>query len=171
VIEDLIAVGKIIKCFGIKGEVCIESLTFSVERFFNLVDVYLGLNDKSVIKKTVSSVKINNKSIIFKFDSCSTRKDAEDLIGYYVFVDSKQKIKLPKGKYFIHDLIGLTLKDTAGNLYGILKDVLILPANNVYVVDYKDKEVLIPAIDEFIKNVDLNSKTITISLIDGLFND
>jgi 16S rRNA processing protein RimM len=167
--ENLIVVGRIKRCFGLKGEVFIESLTYSIERFKSLKKVFLGFNADQVVETSVSSIKIKSNSVILKFDSFSYRSEIENFIGSFIFVDSSNVIKLPEGKYFIHELIGLSLEDSHGEFFGKIKDVWLLPANNVYVVDYKGKEVLIPVVDEIVKKIDINSKKVVINIIDGLF--
>jgi 16S rRNA processing protein RimM len=167
--NDFLVVGRIKKCFGLKGEVFVEPMTYSNERFKDLNKVFIGFNSDEVIETSVSSTTIRTNSVVLKFDTFNTRSEIENYIGSFIFVDSSNKIKLPEDKYFIHDLIGLTVEDNNGNPLGIINDVLILPANNVFVVEYNGKEVLIPDIKEFIKKVDLEEKKIVIDVIEGLF--
>jgi len=70
----------------------------------------------------------------------------------------------------VHDLIGLKVCDVNGNKIGVITDVWLLPANDVYVVESKGKEILIPAISDVVKKVDLENKMVIIELMEGLID-
>jgi 16S rRNA processing protein RimM len=107
--------------------------------------------------------------IILKIDRFKDRSATDKFAGSFIYVDSKNIIKPPRGKFFYHDIIGLSVEDSNGQKYGEVKDVWQMPANDVYVIDYNGKEVLLPAIKEFIKKIDINSKKIIIEIVAGLF--
>ena len=83
-----------------------------------------------------------------------------------VFIDRKDA-KLPKGSYFLADLMGARVVDEQGNELGELADIMELPAGNVYVVR-GEREILIPAVPEFIKKTDISAGLVTVRLIDGM---
>ena len=93
---------------------------------------------------------------------------AEKMVGSLLFVDEKDAIRLPKGTFFIHDVVGLKVVDEEENFVGIVKDVLKYPANDVYVIENEGKELLLPAVKEFVKKIDPAAKTMTVHLIEGM---
>jgi 16S rRNA processing protein RimM len=167
--KDLFVVAKIRKSFGLNGEVAVEPFTHSVNRFKKLKRVFIGLNEENVVESSVSSVRTNKEMIILKIDLFKDRSDSDKFAGSFIYIDSKDVVKPPKGKFFFHDLIGLSIEDSKGNKYGVVKDIWEMPGNVQYIVDYNGKEVLLPAIKEIVKKIDIDSKKIIINVIDGLF--
>ncbi|MDL1892355.1 16S rRNA processing protein RimM, partial [Sphingobacteriales bacterium CHB3] len=80
-------------------------------------------------------------------------------------------VRLPKGSYFIHNIIGLRVIGENDEAIGVVKDVLKYPANDVYVVERYGNEVLLPAVKEFIKKIDMESGTMTVRLIEGMLDE
>lgn len=97
-----------------------------------------------------------------------TRTAAEALKGQLLFVDEQHRVRLPAGKYFVHDVLGLEVRDDLGRALGTVADVLHTPANDIYVVRGDAHEFMIPAVREFIEAIDLERRTMTVHLIDGL---
>lgn len=164
-----IIVGKIRKPFGLDGFTFVEPLTFSVDRFFELQNCFVGDNENHLVPVTVQKVEIKGKKLIIKFEGKNSRTDIEKFTNHYIFIDEALSIKLPKGKYFFHQLIGLSVFDKEGNSLGVVKNILELPAHSVLVIDYFGKEVLVPNIKEFIHIVNISKKELVLNVIDGLF--
>ncbi len=118
-------------------------------RFFDLRKVYI---DFSGIKKEfyVEEIKKEKDFFILKFANFNSDNDVEVLLGKDIFVDENDVVKLPADQYFIHDLLGSSVFRNK-ILVGKIVDVLVLPANDVYVIDADGKEILIPAVKEFIE--------------------
>lgn len=160
-------VGKIINTHGIKGEVKIYPLTNDVNRFDILKKAYIG-EDK--IPVSIHGVKYFKGMPILKFKEFNDINEILKFKDSYLFVDDENKIVLPEDHFFISDLVNCNVLDTAGNLIGILSDVLQGYSNDVYVVkdERNNKEYLIPVVKEFIKNININDKTIIIDPIEGM---
>jgi 16S rRNA processing protein RimM len=103
-----------------------------------------------------------------KIAGVDSRDEAEAIVGQVLFVDQKNAVKLPKGRYFIHDLIGMAVVDDEGNALGTLDDVLQYPANHIYVVRGNGREIMVPAVKDFIKAIDPATRTMTVHLIEGM---
>ena len=86
---------------------------------------------------------------------------------------SREDLNLADGEYFIQDLVGAKIEDIETNeCYGTLTDVLKTPANDVYEMKTKEEKViLIPVIDEIIKDIDINNGIIKIKPMKGLLSD
>ncbi|MGE5400858.1 MAG: ribosome maturation factor RimM [Ignavibacteriales bacterium] len=141
------------------GFVYIIPYSDSPERYFQLKDVYIDIfGDKK--KFSVEKVIRVKNLIAVKFRNFNSDKEVELLLGKRIFVDSEGLIKLPENTFFIHDLIeSQVFRD--GKLIGTLVDVLTLPANDVYVIrDTSDKELLIPAVSDYIESFDSNNKVL-----------
>ncbi len=161
-------IGSIARPVGMKGEVIVNPDTYDVERFFDLDMVYAGRSEEVSELLTVESVRIQKERPILKFESINSRSDAEKIVDYILFVDEKDRIELPEGIYFIHDIIGMDVYSVDEEYIGKVKDVLTLPAHNIYIVHHNNKEVMIPAVDEFIESIDEEENIIRIRPIEGL---
>ncbi len=153
---------------GMKGEVVVNPDTFDINRYYKLQSVFVGPTEEKAELLSVESVRIHKERPIIKFASIDARDDAEEIVGDILYVDEQDRIELPEGYYFIHEIMGMDVYTVDEEYIGKIKDVLPLPAHNIYVVSYKEKEVMIPAVDEFIKAVDLGKKIIRIQPIEGM---
>jgi 16S rRNA processing protein RimM len=164
-------IGKITSPHGIAGGVRLRSYSDVPGRFKLLTTVLAGFEEDSVREvKVLSAVDDSRRTILF-LEGCFTRNDAESLVGQNIYITEDQMLAPPEGKYFVHDLIGCRIVTDTGLFKGILKDIMLLPSNDIYVIDDNGREVLIPAVPHFVRNVDIENKTITITPIPGMFED
>ncbi|MBU5426511.1 ribosome maturation factor RimM [Tissierella pigra] len=160
-------VGKIINSHGIKGEVKIYPLTDNINRFDYLKTAYIG--DKK-IKVELERVKYHKNLAILKFKEFNDINEIIFLKDSFIYVDETEKVVLPENHFFIYDLVGSKVFDTKNNLIGILSDVIQGPSNDVYIIKdvEKDKEYLIPAVNQFIININIDNKEIVVNPIEGM---
>jgi len=162
--EKFIIIGKIISAHGNKGELKIKPLTEDIGRFSHLKYVLI---DKK--KYEICYVKRLKNDIILKLTEVAGIDDAEDLVGFYTEVERSNAIKLPVNSYFIHDIIGMDVYIENDKYLGKINDIIQTGSNDVYIVEDKDgKELLIPAIKDVVKKIDLDSRKIFIQYIEGL---
>ncbi len=167
-LNSRIAVGTIVKAFGIRGDLIIQPMTDNPARFMKLKRVFVGTADAEAVETTVSDVSINERGVRLRLGLAKDRTQAEHLIGRLLFVSEADAIRLPKGAHYIHELVGMQVIDEAGNPVGVLKDVLKYPAQDVYVVDAAGEELMIPAVRQFVKQIDAQHRTIRVQLIEGM---
>jgi 16S rRNA processing protein RimM len=164
----LYAIGEIVKAHGVDGECVVRLLTDMPQRFKKLKQVFVGRSADSVYSAGIERVHIGPRGVRLKLASVSDRAAAIAMVGLFVFVGEDQRIKLARGTYFVHDLVGMSVVREDGENVGTVREVLKMPANDIYVVAYDGREVMIPAVKEFIKKIDVATRTITVSLIDGM---
>jgi len=169
--DDYIFVGKIGKSIGRDGSLTIVPLTSFPERFAKMKSFFLTKEKKTPFELTVEKIDINDSRITVKFKEISTEEKAKELTGYRITVHKKERFKLPEDNYYIEDLLQCEVFDQNDVLVGKMKDITEQSSNDIYVVDYKGSEVLIPAISQFIKEIDIEKKRIKASLIDGMLPD
>ncbi len=158
-------VGRVLKPWGVRGEVKIEILTEFPERFASLRQVFIGDDAK---RFPVDYARLHGKSALLKFKGIDSPEDAEVLRDQLVQVALEDAVKLPKGKMYLYQLIGLTVVTTEGDALGEIKDVLDTGANDVYVVHDGTREILIPAIEDVVKEIDLERREMKIKIMEGL---
>jgi len=166
--EELFAIASVEKAHGIKGEIILSFLTDFPERFLKMQSVLLGKNQGATKRFAVAKVDVQARGARMKLKEINDRDDAESLIGSYIFVKKEDRVQLPSDTFFTDDLIGCTVQDEGKNILGVLKEIMKLPAQDVYVVESDGKELMIPAVREFILSVDVNQRLVTVRLIDGL---
>ncbi len=161
-------IGKIISYWGTKGFLKVYALTFSPERFYKLSGVFVSSEkDRQFFK--VEKVKPYKGNVwLFKLEDIDTVTDAEKVRGFYLEVPEEEVIKLPKDTYFVDDLIGLKVFSLKGDYIGTLENIIEGLASDIYVVKAGEKEILIPAVKEFVKEIDLNEGKMFIKVIEGL---
>ena len=170
--EDLLQVGVITTTHGVRGEVKVFPTTDDPARFKKLKNVVLDTG-KEMIDLEVAGVKFFKNMVIVKFKGIDNINDVEKYRKKSLYVTRENAVKLKKNEYFIADLIGLSvIREDNGEVLGELTDVLQTGANDVYEVKMEDgKEVLLPAIRECIKNVDLQKGEITVHVMKGLLDE
>jgi 16S rRNA processing protein RimM len=168
-----IAIGQISKVRGIRGEMVIDPLTDDPNRFSELKRIWLSKGEK-IARFEVEQVRVGliskrlKQKVLLKLKGVESREEAEKLVGSFLEIEKEGLIKLPEGRYFIFDLIGLKVMTTENRQLGTVKEVISLPANDVYLVEGNEKEYDIPAIKEVVKKIDLEKKVMVIEPKEGL---
>lgn len=168
--EQFLQVGIISSTHGIRGEVKVFPTTDDVTRFKDLKQVILDTG-KEQVPLTIEGVKFFKQFAIVKFKGIDNINDVEKYKGKSLLVGREDAVKLEEDEYYIADLIGM--KVFTGEVeFGVLRDVLETGANEVYVVDSKEYgEVLIPAIQQCILDVNVEERTMKVYLLDGLISE
>jgi len=157
-----IRVGQIVGAFGIRGQVKVKALTDFIERFD--VGRQVLLNGEWAEIKASSEHK---GAIILSLGGVKDRTAAEALQWAYLEAVADERPELDEDEFLSSDLIGLEAVDKTGKKLGTVKRVDRYPAHDVLVVD----QVLIPAVSEFVLDVDLKAKKIVLNPIPGMFDD
>ena len=166
--EKMIAIGKIIKVRGAKGELTFSPLTDDIKRFFILKEVFIEKLDGTVLKKDIEKISFYNEKGIIKFCGIESGREAMEFLKAFISIPEGERIALPENHYFISDLIGAEVISLEGEILGKVVDIFPTGSNDVFVVRNKNKETLIPAIKNVIKHVNIEDKKITINLLEGL---
>jgi 16S rRNA processing protein RimM len=166
----MIAVGRISKSVGIKGELKVVPLTDDPHRFSRLTTVWIGRDEETSERCTISSVRISEGGVLLKLKEVGSRTDAERRRNSFVFIPEKDASGPSKGSYYIHEIIGMEVSTDRGEALGRVRDVLKLPGNDVWVVLCGKREILIPVTKEIIASVDVEGRAIVIHPIEGLLD-
>ncbi len=167
----LYAVGRVVKAIGIAGEIVVQPMTDFPDRFRRTRVLWLGPDSASVTEVRVEKAGVTGKGVRLKLGGIDDRNAAERLRGRILFVDEAHRAKLAPGQFFVHDVVGLSVREEGGGEIGTVADVLRYPASDVYVVRGDRGEILIPAVKEFVRSVDLDARTMTVRLIEGMIEE
>ncbi len=166
--DDFLIIGRIVAPHGIRGEVKVR-LTNEDDRplLQNLETVYVDEADPRPLN--IVRVRFHQRHALVQFDQVTTRSEAEQLRGLYVLIPKAWAPPLDEDEYYVHQLLGLRVVTVDGEELGRIADVIFTGANDVYVVrDGPHGEVLIPAIGDVVRAVDLEAGEMRVVLIDGL---
>lgn len=156
-----LVVGQIRKPHGLKGEVLFDVRTDFPERLTRGKRVYVG-DERTLF--TITGVREHNKGLLLSFRGIEQPEDVEPLRNQLVYVKTAELPSLPQGEYYFHQMVGLQVYNEQGDLLGELTEILETGANDVYIINTPDgKEVLVPAIESVLKQIDLDNKRIIIS--------
>ncbi len=159
--RQYIDAGKIVNTHGVQGEVKIEVWLDDAQLLRRCGRVYLGGEEKKFL-----SAREHKGFLIARLAGVEDVNAAMALKGRVVQID-RADAKLPKGSFFLQDILGADVVTESGESVGVLQDVLELPGHRVYVVQ-GESEHLIPAVPEFIRETDVDAGRITVRLIEGM---
>lgn len=162
----MLKVGKIINTHGIKGNLKVFPLTNYMERFEELDWVYIDGNDE---KFYIKDVKYMPTVVLLSFKEYENIDSVEKFKDKYILIDESQRRNLPEDTYYIADIIGLDVYTVKNEYIGKVKDIIQTSSNDVYVIEGgNNKEIMIPAVEEFIPEVCLKEGKIIIDPIEGM---
>ena len=166
---DRVAVGYVVKAKGVQGEVKVEPLTHSIDRFDELDEVVLERDGCPDLKLKIESWRFDQPGILLKFVGIDEPETArEKLAKGYVTIPKGQVAPLPEDTYYVFELVGCAVEDESGETVGEIIDVRELPSADVYVVRHGDGEVMIPAVRKFVRHISIPEKRVTVSEIESL---
>lgn len=166
--QEFLELGQIVNTFGIKGMIKVKPFTDDITRFDNIKNIYVETN-KTENQYEIEEVKYHKGMVLIKFKGIDSIEEAELLRNSYLKIHRKDEPELEEGTYYIADLIGLEVYSDEGSLLGKLDDIYNTGSNDIYVVkDELGKQLLLPAISDVIKKIDLQQKKIVVHILKGL---
>ena len=165
---DYFEIGQIVNTYGIKGFLKVVPYTDDIKRFEKLKSVYIEQKNKKE-EAFIEEVKYSKNLVLLKIKGIDTIEQAEKYKNSIIKIDRKNAGELPENSYFIADLIGLDVYTVDGENLGKLEDIFRTGSNDVYVVKNElGKQILLPAIESVIKQIDLDGSKIIVNLLEGL---
>jgi 16S rRNA processing protein RimM len=165
-LEDIrhgyVAVGRVLGAWGIRGDLKVEPL--APESAFAVGHRILVAGRDYTIERSQRMAPF----VRLKLNGMDTREEAQILRGAYLEAAETDLVALPEGQYYRFQLIGLNVRSLDGSNLGSIVEVLSTPENDVYVVNGPDGELLIPAVEDVIRDINLAEGAITIEIIPGL---
>jgi 16S rRNA processing protein RimM len=168
--QEWVAVGLAVGAFGIRGDLKVQPLTDFPERFQQTSILYVG---KAHTPHRLISARQHGRIVVVHLEGVEAANDAEQLRGAQLFIPVGELLTLPVDHYYVHDLIGLRVEHVDGTPLGVIRDVIPTGGNDLLVVRTMTggADVLLPAVKEFIKGVDVPGGVVRVAPIPGLFDD
>lgn len=166
--EDLFQVGAITNSHGLRGEVKVFPTTDDPSRYKDLKEVIVDTGKQRVILE-IAGVRFFKQMVIVKFKGIDDINEVLKYKGAKLYVTRENAVELSEDEYFLADLVGLHAETEEGEALGSVKNVLQTGANDVYVIQKEDgKELLVPAIKDCVKDIDIKGGRIVLHLLPGL---
>lgn len=171
--DSLLLIGRAWKAHGIRGEVKVIPETDDPERLADLKIVFTGKTPDRATPGEIESIRFQPTKkgvlVVLKLASITTREEADALRKQFVFAREEDLPPLEDDEFFLHDLVGLAVVTDAGQPIGRIEDVLELPAQELLIIRRDDgRSTMVPAVPEFIVNIDFAIERVTIRPIEGL---
>lgn len=165
VTSGYVAVGRVVGAWGVNGDLKVEPLSpaglLSPGRSVTV----------SGLERTIERSKKAGRFLSLKLAGIESREDARPLQGAYLEALETNLQSLGEGEYYRFQLLGLAVRSSAGRNLGRVTDILSTASNDVYIVQGPFGEILVPAIDDIVLNVDIEGGTITVEVVPGLLPD
>lgn len=164
--SEKILIGKIVNAVGLKGEVKVYNYSDSPEIYEETPEIYVD-----DVLMEVRSVRIQKNMVILGLAGINDRTAAEKAKGSELFVTEADLPELPEGEYYVRDLIGMEAILEDGSHLGTLTDVIQNTAQDIFEIETDEgKQVLVPRVPAFVLDIDLESRRVTLRLIEGMLD-
>lgn len=166
--KEYFEIGQIVNISGLKGILKIKPFTDDIKKFSNLKTIYIKTKS-GLTEFKIEQVRYVKNMVMLKLAGIDTVEEAEKYRNLYIKILRDQEEELEAGSYYVVDILGCKVNTDANQELGKIVDVFQTGSNDVYVVkDEQGKQILLPAIKQVIKNVDIKNKIITVHLLEGL---
>lgn len=166
-----IAIGKIVSPHGVTGAVKVWPYFDSRERYLHLKQIKIFGEKQGPhfsAEMTVSRISAYGKYWLFRLDQIRTREEAQRLKGYQIYISAEERFPLPAGSYYYDQMIGLKVY-ASGRLVGKLVEIRSNPAHDIYVIGGGEgREILLPAVREFVQEINLEQGSMRVKIPEGL---
>lgn len=167
---EYITVGRFGRPRGVSGEIYVTPATDAPDRFMELSEIIaVGKGERRQLH--FQSVAVIGGRPVVKVEGVDNREEAMKLTGLSIEIPIDKARALPEGSYYQFDLVGCEVVGEDGTAYGVIEEILFYPANDLYrIKSDRFGEVLFPAVDKFVIEVDIERRRIVIRPPQGLFN-
>ncbi|MBT0663216.1 16S rRNA processing protein RimM [Geobacter pelophilus] len=168
--DDLILLGKVSGTHGIRGELRIYCYSGDYGTLMGLRTLQLRGATGDVLNAEMDSARLHGGKAIVKLKRFDSINDVSHLVGRELVIHRDQLPETDEGEYYWHDLIGLTVVTDDGLELGTLSEIFDTGSNDVYVVRNGKREYLIPALVDVVREIDLTSRIMKVTPLEGLLD-
>lgn len=170
--SSFIALGKAVRTHGLRGDVKIFPYGETLSILAPGESLFLCSTQEGRGKElTLASCRTQGKLLVVGFKELTRIEDAQEIIGEEICIPEPRLPVPEEGEYYHYQLIGLTVETVQGQRLGILSGIIETGGNDVYTIDNEGKELLIPAVEDIILEVDLVRGRMVIDPPEGLLDD
>ncbi len=168
-VDDCYQLGYVIKTHGLQGEVSILLDVDFPETYENLESVFVAsAGSETLVPFFVEHLAIRQNKALIKFEEVDTIEQAEELLKAQLYLPLASLPPLEGDQYYYHEIIGFTVTDREHGQLGTVQDVYESTGQDMIVMQYQEKEVLIPINDDIVQRVDKTQQVVHVTLPEGL---
>ena len=169
--KNLFPIGRVMKPHGVKGKVKVDYFGEDLHHSSFYSEIFIedekGKPESYEVLETVPQPP----RLILRLKGIEKVEETKPLIGKEILVEKDALLKLGEGEYYWIDILGMRVETREGKGIGKVKEILPTGANDVYVVEGKRGEILLPATEEVIQSIDLERRVIKVIRMEGLWED
>lgn len=168
----MISIGRLTKPHGLKGELVFLPYIEDVTLLPDLTRQPVQLRHRTEPEQTCSIVawRYMHKRLLLSFDGYQTKEQADSLRNYEIYLARQRFSPLPDGEYYWFDIEGLRVYDGDARLLGTITEIIHTGSNDVYVVNHRAQEYLIPALQSVVRRIDITHGEMHLFPVQGLFD-
>ncbi|NDV23894.1 ribosome maturation factor RimM [Desulfovibrio sp. JC022] len=168
---EMLVVAEVVKPHGLRGEVCIESHADSPFLFDEVPCLYLAKKGQKPRRFVVRSSRKHKGRMLITFKGIEGRDEAESLRGMEILVREADLPEVGDDEVYMHDLEGMSVELEDGTVVGTISDFILAPGQETWVISSSEgKEILFPAVEEFVLSVDLDAEKVVVAPPEGLLD-
>jgi 16S rRNA processing protein RimM len=166
--DDLVAIAKVARPKGLKGEVFADTLTDFPERFEGLKDVTAVLADGKLLSLKIEDLRFQNERLVLKFEGHDSVEAAESLRDSEICVKESDAVELEEDEFFDWQLVGCSVETVDGKQLGTVREVQRTGGTENLLVDGDDRDYLIPFAESICVEIDIDKRVIKADPPEGL---
>ena len=165
---EYIELGQIVNTHGLRGDVKVNIFSENMKNIGKYKKIYLKNKENEYIEYKVLNLKFTNNQAIISFENINNKEDADTYRNRYIYINKDDLEELEVDTYYLIDLIGIDVYELVKSeekLFGKLIEVNQNAPTDIYIIRKEDnKEIMIPAIKEYIKSIDIKNKKMIVDL-------
>ncbi len=169
--RNLFPIGRVVKPHGVRGKLKVEYFGGDLDPLSFYHEIFVQGEKGKIEAYEVLEVIPQPPRLILRLKGIEKIEEAESLIGKEILVERESLLKLEEGEYYWADLLGIEVETEGGQSIGKIKEIFPTGANDVYVVEGKRGEILLPATEEVIRSIDLEKGVMKVARMEGLWED
>lgn len=166
--DDLVAIARVARPHGLRGEVAADILTDFPERFEDLGKVVVLADDQSRAELTIEGFRFQKGRVFLKFAGLDTVESVEPLRNAEICVSEDEAVELEEGEFYDWELEGCRVVTVDGTELGTVRELMRTGGTEILVVQGTEKDYLVPFAEAICTEVDIENELITIDPPDGL---
>lgn len=169
--KNLLPIGRVMKPHGVKGKVKVDYFGKDLDRPSFYREIFIKDEKGKPKSYEVLEAVPQPPRLILRLKGIEKVEETEPLVGKEILVEKDALLKLGEGEYYWIDILGMRVETREGKGIGKVKEILPTGANDVYVVQGKRREILLPATEEVIQSIDVERGVMKVIRMEGLWED
>jgi len=169
--KDLLTVGRVAKPHGVKGKIKVEYFGENLNRLPSFREVFIEDRIGRMQAYEVMEASLQPRRLILRLKGIEKIEEAQSLVGKEILIKKAALPSLKEGEYYWFEIIGMWVETRQGKRIGRVREIFPTGANDVYVVEGKRREILLPATEEVIQSIDLEKGLVKVNRMEGLWEE